>query len=221
MRYDEWEPLYLEILRDFGFSRNEDERAARLLAELAAGKPLCLEECLGEAIAPQVTVCGCGPNLEIELSKVRPHGTILAADGATGILMERGIRPDIIVTDLDGEIAAQQLANQEGAIAVLHAHGDNMDRMRVAVPGFTGRVALTTQSVPFGPIRDYGGFTDGDRAVELARHFGAISILLLGFDFEHPRVKPKSDVSIKRRKLRWAERLIFERNPPQVYLSIP
>jgi len=221
MRYEDWEPTYLEILEDFGFSREEDERAARMLVDLAKRKSLCFEECLRQAIGSTATVCGHGPNLEADLALIGPIGSIFAADGATGVLMRSKIRPDIVVTDLDGEIAPQQLANRQGAIAVLHAHGDNIARLKSAVPGFVGRVTLTTQSKPFGPLRDFGGFTDGDRAVEMARHFGATRILLLGFDFRNPRPKAGSDDAIKRRKLNWAERIIFERNPPQVSLLTP
>jgi uncharacterized Rossmann fold enzyme len=221
MRYDEWEPLYQEILKDFAYSREKDELAARSLDELARGKEVCLEACLRRAIGGSVTVCGNGPRLERELSQVRTGDTLLAADGATGALMERGLLPDLIVTDLDGDIGMLQRANLEGAIAVIHAHGDNIDKLRAHVHGFSGKIALTTQSEPFGLVRDYGGFTDGDRAVELARHFGAIDILLLGFDFENPRAKRGSNPEVKRRKLAWARRIIFERNPPWVSLSTP
>jgi uncharacterized Rossmann fold enzyme len=31
MRFEEWEPYYIQILDYFGFSRAEDERAAHLL----------------------------------------------------------------------------------------------------------------------------------------------------------------------------------------------
>ena len=79
----------------------------------------------------------------------------------------------------------------------------------------------TTQSFQFGKVRDYGGFTDGDRAVELARHFGTTDILLLGFDFGNPKKKEKGDVQVKLRKLFWAHHIIFDLNPPQVRLSRP
>ena len=34
MKAEEWEPYYSEILDFFGFSREDDERAAHVLAEL-------------------------------------------------------------------------------------------------------------------------------------------------------------------------------------------
>ena len=41
----------------------------------------------------------------------------------------------------------------------------------------------TVQVKPFGSVRNFGGFTDGDRCVFLAEHFKASKILLFGFDY--------------------------------------
>jgi hypothetical protein len=67
----------------------------------------------------------------------------------------------------------------------------------------------TTQSRPFGRLHNFGGFTDGDRAVLMARHLGAPT-RLLGFDFDTPRLKEGRDVEVKKRKLAWARRLICD-----------
>jgi 2-amino-4-hydroxy-6-hydroxymethyldihydropteridine diphosphokinase len=221
MKFEEWEPIYLEILEEFGYSRAKDEEAARVLDELCHGRDVCLSSCLRRAIGRSVTVCGDSPNLEAQVERGKPIGTVMAADGATSTLLRNGIVPDIIVSDLDGKIVDLERANRMGAILVIHAHGDNIPILRKTVHGFEGKVALTTQSLRFGRVRDYGGFTDGDRAVELARHFGAKDILLLGFDFENPKEKEKGDAQVKLRKLRWANRIIFDLNPPQVRLSMP
>jgi len=61
----------------------------------------------------------------------------------------------------------------------------------------------TTQAAPASPVRNYGGFTDGDRAAFFADHFGAASLVFPGWDFEDPSVTTE-----KRQKLRWAERLL-------------
>ena len=221
MEFKDWEPLYLDILRDFGFSREEDEEAARVLAALAKGKRLCADACLSSLMQERVTVCGDAPNLRAQLKGHKPEGTLIAADGATSVLLEAGMLPDIIVSDLDGEMEAQIKANSLGAIMVVHAHGDNIDRLGRFIPRLEGMLVLTTQSRSFGAVRNYGGFTDGDRAVIMARHFGAKHFLLLGFDFEDPRPKIGRDRAIKLRKLAWARRLIFDLNPDQVVLSTP
>ena len=41
----------------------------------------------------------------------------------------------------------------------------------------------TTQTNPFNKIQNFGGFTDGDRAVFLASYFGAKKVILFGMDF--------------------------------------
>lgn len=221
MEFKDWEPLYLDILRDFGFSREKDEEAARVLAALAMGKRRCDDACLSSLIQERVTVCGDAPTLRAQLKGHKPEGTLIAADGATSALLDHGMLPHIIVSDLDGEMEAQVKANSLGAVMVVHAHSDNIDQLRHFVPLFKGKMALTTQSRSFGAVRNYGGFTDGDRAVIMARHFGAKHILLLGFDFEDPRPKIGRDRAIKLRKLAWAQRLIFGLNPDQVVLSTP
>ncbi|MFP4197555.1 MAG: 6-hydroxymethylpterin diphosphokinase MptE-like protein [Methanomassiliicoccales archaeon] len=206
MEFEEWEPLYMEILEEFGYSREEDERAARVLTSLVSGRRWCDPNCLRERIGGSATVCGNAPSLEVELDDRSPSGTILSADGATKALMDRGFFPDLIVTDLDGDLDPQVEANSRGAVAVIHAHGDNVERLREHVPRFRGRITPTTQSKPFDRVFNFGGFTDGDRAFHLARHFGA-EVSLMGFDFEFPREGGEVG-DLKRRKLQWAKRLI-------------
>jgi uncharacterized Rossmann fold enzyme len=53
-------------------------------------------------------------------------------------------------------------------------------------------------------VYNVGGFTDGDRAAFLADHCGADRLTFLGWDFDDPEVGP-----MKRRKLAWAERLLY------------
>lgn len=226
MNFPEWEPHYLRIVREFGFSVEEDERAARRLHELGHAKVQCRPQCLARRIGKEVTMIGDGPDLERELRKGPLIGTVIAADGATSTLMHsKGKVPDIIVTDLDGVVADQLAASAQGAAVVVLAHGDNIAALDRYVPWFTGPITMTTQSRPFDDVYNFGGFTDGDRGVMLARHFGAKEIHLVGFDFEHPRPKAGRDPAVKLRKLREARRLIWDLNPsdvtlhPQSYLT--
>ncbi|MBI0581525.1 MAG: hypothetical protein JET69_00735, partial [Methanomassiliicoccales archaeon] len=96
---------------------------------------------------------------------------------------------------------------------------DNIPALERYVPWFTGPLTPTTQGRPFDGVYNFGGFTDGDRAVMLARHFGARMIRLAGFDFDDPRPKAGKDPEVKRRKLREARRLIWDLNPGDVVLS--
>ena len=113
---------------------------------------------------------------------------------------------------------AQLEASRGGALTLIHAHGDNADLVRSYAGLFKGPVALTTQSVPRDIVYDFGGFTDGDRAVCFVRHFGCRRILLPGFDYSTPYPKPGSDVAAKACKLRWAKEIIEGMNPPGVEL---
>jgi len=201
MEFEAWEPFYQEILKDFGFSREQDEAVAVELDKLLGGNRIP-ESSLRKIIrGKEVTVAGNGPNVAQEIGGAR--GVLITADEATSVALEKGLLPAILVTDLDGTVSDQVKANVEGTIAVIHGHGDNGPAVRQWAPRFSGATMATTQSRPFGGLRNFGGFTDGDRAVFLADHFGAARIRLVGFDFEHPNAKDL-DHRTKQRKLDWA-----------------
>ncbi|MCZ7383316.1 MAG: DUF115 domain-containing protein [Candidatus Methanoperedens sp.] len=210
MKFEEWEPIYNLILEDMHFDRLYDERSARLLSKMLEMKarkkiPDVVEiDVLRNAIqGKDVLVCGKAPRLKDDLKNIDfKKYVVIAADGATSILLNAGITPGIIVTDLDGNMDDEALANEKGAIMVVHAHGDNMDALSAEVPGLK-RVIGTTQSKPLKNVYNFGGFSDGDRSVFLAREMGAKSITLIGFDFNDVNVTP-----LKKKKLMWAEKLI-------------
>ena len=56
-------------------------------------------------------------------------GIKIAADGAVSACLERNIIPEIIVTDLDGNLPEMVWANKKGSKIVVHAHGDNLSRL--------------------------------------------------------------------------------------------
>lgn len=209
MKFSEWEPLYTEILADFGFDRSEDEESARILSDLlgdGAGTLTDLREIISGRDA---LVCGNAPSLKTEIRAIESIGqnrAIIAADGATTVLLKNRIIPDVIVTDLDGTIDDIISASKRGSFVVVHAHGDNIPAVRSVVPRLDrARVLGTTQSEPFDNIHNFGGLSDGDRCVFLAKALHAASVTLLGFDYDDPDVG-----EIKRKKLVWAKRLIEE-----------
>lgn len=121
-----------------------------------------------------VAVVGAGPSLTSvsHFSEER----VIAADGASRYLMEKGITPDVVVTDLDG------ISEVFPTFYVVHAHGDNFHLLwRV---GLMKKVVGTCQVAPFGRLKVFGGFTDGDRAVALALAAGAMKVRLYGMDFD-------------------------------------
>ncbi len=209
MRFSEWEPLYSEICRDFGFSSDSDGMAARLLCSLTLNSDLRDTDDLEKLMTYTVSVVGDSPGLEDDLSHHVPEGLVICSGSAVGRLISSGHRPDVVVTDLDGDILPQLKASGSGALTLILAHADNCDLVGEYASKFRGPVILTTQGRPFGNVFCFGGFTDGDRAVCVAREFGAGRILLYGFDFEHPNPKTGSDPAVKLRKLSWARRIIF------------
>lgn len=199
MNFDLWEPHYRKIVEYFGFDRAADEEAARLLSVLLERDNLLSLVSLTDG--NEVTVCGNAPGLKKELDTI--NGIVFAADAAAEFLDSHGIRPDAIFTDLDGATDRFIDMNNEGTIIVVHAHGDNMPLLRHWVPRFTGNVVGTTQATPLPHVYNFGGFTDGDRAVFAADELGASKITLAGFDLDDTNVEP-----MKRGKLQWARKLL-------------
>lgn len=215
MEFEDWEPFYEQIVADLGLSRAADEAVAAELDRILGGTRVAPEELRSLLHGKVVTVAGNGPTLEAEIDGI--EGVLVAADEATSVVLAKGLRPAIIVTDLDGNVADQVRANAEGAVAVVLGHGDNGPAVRRWAPKFAGRTLATTQSRPAGRLVDFGGFTDGDRAVYLADHFGAREIRLAGWDFEHPSAKDE-DPERKRRKLDWAYILLQNLDRPELEL---
>ena len=189
MEFGLWEKYYTKILEDFGFSRENDEESAKLLDEILSTEGCLTLDELGEIVgfSDKFIVFGAGPSLK-EHVKLLKEGydlknyVLVAADGATTALIEEKIAPDIVVTDLDGNLDDILLANFRGANIVIHAHGDNIEKIAGLTKFFTS-VLGTTQAQPVGNLYNFGGFTDGDRAMFLAVALGASEITLAGMDF--------------------------------------
>ncbi len=217
MKWEEWEPFYRRIAEEMGYSVEGDRKAARILrAILLEGDDYILREELEAVVGEKVHVFGAGPSLERALKEYDfSDGTLISADGATSALLEIGLVPDIIVTDLDGRISDLKIANDRGSFMVVHAHGDNINMLTSYVPLFS-RVLGTTQVEPLDIVYNFGGFTDGDRAVFLAEELGAREIILVGFDFgeivgkwSKPSLREHSPVwETKRKKFEFAVELL-------------
>lgn len=202
MEFKDWAPIYEEILLDFGWRKEKDEEAAKLLSRLLAGKSSSISIIKKKIEGKDVLVCGNALTLSNDLDRITADKyLVIAADGATSTLLEKGIVPDIVVTDLDGYIPDEIKANRKGALMVVHAHGDNLSRLD-NVRNMRDIIG-TTQAEPLENIYNFGGLSDGDRCVFMAHEFGARSITLAGFDFSDEKV-----TDIKKNKLKWARKLI-------------
>ena len=178
----DWESKYREILKDFGYSRKKDNQSCKLLNSLLQKKTQSTG--IRDLIENKpVFIIGAGPSLPSCISILKKYKKIpkIVADGATKALIEKGLKPDIVVTDLDGDIISLKKAGGTNAIMVVHANGDNSDKIHL-IKNFKNCIG-TTQTKPIGKVNNFGGFTDGDRCVFLADHFNAKKIILLGMDF--------------------------------------
>ena len=210
MRLEGWEQKYREILYEFGFSRKEDYRAAKFLNSLL-GDTVSLNTLERKIKGNTVFVVGAGPSLSSCIAQLGKFKRItkIVADGATRALIENGIRPDIVVTDLDGNLEYLKKASKT-ATMIVHSHGDNIGVLPLSLL-FRNCIG-TTEGKPFGKIRNFGGFTDGDRCVFLARYFEAKKIILFGMDFGTKvgiySKEARYDKTVKLQKLRKAKKLL-------------
>jgi uncharacterized Rossmann fold enzyme len=215
VKFAEWFPYYQGIRAEFGYSTEKDQEAARILSEMIGKKALDPKVLQKRLKGKNVIVVGAGPSLEDEkvLKYVKKSKKFvkIAADGAVQFLIENKIKPDIVVTDLDGDPASLKKAEKGGAIIVIHAHGDNTGMLKKLVPKFR-KVVGSTQVMPVENVNNFGGFTDGDRGVFLAEEFGAKKIVLVGMDFgnrigKYSKKKVK-DIALKKQKMEAGRRLL-------------
>jgi uncharacterized Rossmann fold enzyme len=206
---DRWLPIYREICADFCFSEHDDRESALLLSSLAGRKSAqSLRGFVSRGVPSSAVLCGGGDDLRTELEGLTRNGMVIAADGATSTLVALGIRPDAVVTDLDGAVEDQVGVNGDGCTVFVHAHGDNRDAIARYVPQFAGAVVCTCQCPPVDGVYNFGGFTDGDRAACIAAAIGVKKIRLVGFDFDNPSPKSGRFAETKGRKLAWAKRVL-------------
>jgi len=206
-----WEKKYSEILKEFGFSKKSDLQSAKLLNFLLKSK-FPLNKLRSKVFEQNVFVIGAGPSLPSCIPILKKFGFItkIAADGAARALIENNIIPDILVTDLDGDEKSLKKIGKGKTIMVVHAHGDNFDKLEL-VSKFKNCIG-TTEVKPFGKIHNFGGFTDGDRCVFLAKYFKAKKIILFGMDYGNKIGKySKTKIANKRikiKKLRRGKKLL-------------
>ena len=200
-----WEKRYSEILKEFGYSKKRDIESAKILNSILKNK-IPLSKLSDLILNQDVFVIGAGPTLLSSIPVLKKYNlpTKIVADGAVKALIENKIKPDILVSDLDGDKKSLKKLGKSNTIMVIHAHGDNFDKLEI-VSDFKNCIG-TTETKSFGKIHNFGGFTDGDRCVFLARHFKAKRIILFGMDFgnkigKYSKTKiPNKKIKIKKLK---------------------
>lgn len=202
-----WNSYYSRISADLCFSMHGDYLSSLLLSGILGNRSRL--SLLHDYSAHSITVVGNAASMHDDLARM--HGDLtIVADSALPAYMDIMSYPEIVVTDLDGSIARMEEASAAGSLLVVHAHGDNMDLIRENQQLLSGRVMGTTQNAPLWNVYNFFGFTDGDRAAYLADYLGAETIMLAGFDFANPNLKPGQDRDRKMKKLKWARLLLQE-----------
>ena len=159
-----------------------------------------------------VFIIGAGPSLTRSLKYIKKSKNVtkIVADGAVRALLEKNIKPDILVTDLDGDLKSIKKIGKTRIPIIVHAHGDNYEKLEIVKK--LKNVVGSTQTRKIGKIENFGGFTDGDRCVFLAENFKAEKIILLGMDFGNTIGKYSKHVikdrSLKLKKLACGKKLL-------------
>ncbi|HET6589757.1 MAG TPA: 6-hydroxymethylpterin diphosphokinase MptE-like protein [Candidatus Nitrosocosmicus sp.] len=223
MRFNDWYPHYLIIAHSLGLKARDDFVCTLILSELLSRSYLD-PKCLVRLSGKKVLIIGAGPSIEeypiqefikdcVKGSGPNPNKktVVIVADGATELCLSLDIIPDIVISDLDGDLNSLLIAEEKGSTVIVHGHGDNIDKIKTHVSDFS-RVIGTTQTFPLYNIHNFGGFTDGDRGIFLARHFNAKQIILVGMDFDskigHYSKKNILNAEQKKRKLKVAKYLV-------------
>jgi uncharacterized Rossmann fold enzyme len=186
-----WSKEYQNISSTLGIDPASDRKATGEAHELYLARRLQIDDLLirlKKMIAGKpVVIFGCGPSLDLQVSALRQRleetkAVIISADGATSALVETGVIPNIVVTDLDGYLPDIVLASQRGALIILHFHGDNRETLARYARDLANVIPVT-QVETTEIVRNFGGFTDGDKCLFLSSAFGASAVLLVGMDF--------------------------------------
>jgi len=206
-----WKRRYLSILKELNYNEKKDQESAIILDSILK-KTDNIKKIEKLIQGNTVFVIGSGPSLSVAIPKLKKFkkSIKIAADSSLKPLIDNGIIPDIIVTDLDGDEDAIKKISKRKSIFVIHAHSDNIKKLQMVkkIKNCIG----TTQTKPFNKIQNFGGFTDGDRGVFLASYFDAKKIILFGMDFGKQIGKfsntKKSDREIKLKKLKIGKDLL-------------
>ena len=207
-----WKKRYFSILKELNYSQKKDKESALILDSILQ-KTDTIKKIERLIQGKTVFVIGSGPSLSFAIPKLKKlkKSVKIAADSSLKPLVDNGIIPDIIVTDLDGNEDTIKKISKTKSIFVIHAHGDNIEKLEMVkkIKNCIG----TTQTNPFNKIKNFGGFTDGDRGVFLASHFNAKKIILFGMDFGNKIGKfsntKKSDRETKLKKLQIGRDLLI------------
>jgi len=206
-----WKTQFKQIRKEFGYLEKDDLISVRKLDSLLKGKN-SKREFQNMIQGKTVFIIGAGPSLTKSLKYIKKSKNVtkIVADGAVRALLEKNIKPDILVTDLDGDLKSIEKIGKTKIPIIVHAHGDNYEKLEIVKK--LKNVVGSTQTRKIGKIENFGGFTDGDRCVFLAEYFNASKIVLIGMDFGQKIGKYSKhrivDRKIKIKKLKFGKKIV-------------
>ena len=197
MRWSDWKNPYAEIVKELKLDFKADRKASDWLEEYFSNSPahkkFLIQQKLRVIFQNPVIIAGAGPSLENDLlilmeSSLNLKLSFIAINGATTLFKEKNIIPAAVVSDLDGDLSAIEWAIENGSLTLIHAHGDNLNQVSHFLNNFHDIILKsdvwgTTQCKSKNILLNFGGFTDGDRAIFIGFHFQSPLIGLIGFDF--------------------------------------
>ena len=193
------------VAEDLRFNRAKDWKAAQLAELLLSTRGDYRDELTDRISGKDVGIVFPSAVMP-DPEELEEFDTVIAVDGATNWFAEKGLEPDVVVTDLDGITSFPK-----NPIYVVLLHGDNLAYIEKIYR--MEKVVFSTQVFPKGKLILTGGFTDGDRAVALSTRLGAKSVNLLNFDtsvigqYSKPPGYPLL-IDRKFKKLKWAARAL-------------
>ena len=206
-----WKTQFKEIRKEFGYLEKDDLISARKLDSLLKRKN-SKRQFQDMIQGKTVFIIGAGPSLTKSLKYIKKSKNVtkIVADGAVRALLEKNIKPNILVTDLDGDLKSIEKIGKTRIPIIVHADGDNYEKLEIVKK--LKNVVGSTQTRKIGKIENFGGFTDGDRCVFLAEYFNASKIVLIGMDFGQKIGKYSKhrivDRKIKIKKLKFGKKIV-------------
>ena len=147
-----WKIRYLSILKELKYSEKKDKESTIILDSILK-KTKNIEKVEKLIQGNTVFVIGSGPSLSFAIPELKKFkkSIKIAADSSLKPLIDNGIIPDIVVTDLDGDENAIKKISKKKSIFVVHAHGDNIEKLQMVkkIKNCIG----TTQTEPFNKIQ--------------------------------------------------------------------
>ncbi len=179
---DFWYPWICETLE---IPRKTDEKAVLRILEIVEPRNFLEKKIRDQWKGEEVDVFG----------PVKATGTlddyrearVIAVEGITREFLKEGIIPKVVVTDLDSNHKMLAEAEEKGSLLLIHVHGDNSHQVESFFHTYEPKnIILTTQTKPIRWIRNYLGFTDGDRAAFFAKAMGVRRVHIHGFALDGP-----------------------------------